>query len=195
MIKKYKVTIEGSTPLVWDRMKRELAVECKKVKRQETDAWVEDSWWRKAEFTYGKTKNYEDNLEQEVFVPSEWILGMLRVCAQKTGINPNFARSKKQTYTDYIRSSAEIETPDAICKIKDLEKFGMYNVSKGQQIWGVYSRLKKWKLTFLFIDTAGLMHVDEIEELLTYGGFYVRIGHKRWFKNGRFDLKNIKEIK
>jgi len=186
-IKEYKIEIEGLNPVIWNRMKRELELEKKKLKKDQLDEWEEKNWLRKAEY----------DTKGNVILPNEWIKGTLIDACKKTRIVPHYAKSKSQTYTNYVQGMM-IELKKPMSKKKDLEYYGAYVGSRGGmgggKIWKVRPLLKKWKATFTIKDPIGRMKKDELYALLNYAGLMIGVGDNRRNNYGRFVIKSIKEM-
>jgi len=187
--KKYEISIRGVTPLVWNRMKRELELEKKKLKKDQIEDWEEKNWLRKAEFDDG----------DGIVLPPEWLKKSLTDSASKSKIVPYYARSKNQTYSFYTQSMmVEVENP--ICTKKDLKYYGAYvngNPSsfKKSKVWKVRPLLDKgWRVKFFITDPEGRMKKDELEVLLRFSGYMVGIGDNRINNFGRFDVVSVKEV-
>jgi len=186
-MKTYKVKIEGTTPLIWNRMKKELEDEKKALKKDELSSWETNrkNWVRKAEF----------NDNGDVVIPEQWLEANLIDACRKTRMVPNFATTKSQTYTTYASSIMIRNLKDSICKEKDLQEHGEYVGAQGKnsstKVWRVRPLLKKWTHEFEVIDPFGKMTLKELEELITYGGFILGIGDNRGCNYGRFEVKSI----
>lgn len=189
-MKKYEIEIEGITPLVWNRQKMELREIIKNLKKDELEENELKNWKMKAETNNGNA-----------IIPPEWIIGCLVNSAKETRIVPHFATTKSQTYTKYI-SNIKISPGEPIIagKAKDLKRKDAMLSSQGKSNMGgkvlrCHPILEKWKATFELIDTVERMKKAELELLLKWGGQAVGIGDQRIFNFGRFEIKNIKEVK
>jgi len=194
-VKNYEVTLKSMTPIVWDRVTRDVQTDTKEVKKNDVDLFWENNWWRKSGCQLDGGKEYEKNLKQEVNIFSDWILGMLTASAKKSRIIPHNASSKKATYTSYIPNLL-CESKEPVCNVGDLKRYERYDVNdRGQKIWNIFPTIDSWETKIKIIDTIGDMLIDELKILLNYGGAYIGIGAKRRFNFGRFEVNNIKEIK
>jgi len=188
-MKKYKVSIKGLHPLIWNRMKKELEDEKKQLKRNELGEWEEnrENWVRKAELSNGNA-----------LVPNEWVKSMLISACKTTRIVPHYASRKNETYTRYMES-VMIDETSPICKSKDLQAYGAFVGAQGKgsstKVWRVRPFIEKWKLDFSVIDPYGRMKLSELKELLDYSGMFIGLGDNRVNNFGRFDVTAIKEIK
>ena len=185
-MKKWKVEIVGSTPVLWNVMKRELELEKKGLKKDQLSEWEEDkkNWCRKAEFD--KAGN--------VIIPDRWFKNAMIESCKKNRIIPHFATRKNETYTNYVRSCVVLNCGGALCKKKDLVYDGAYVSINNSKIWRVRPKMENWSATFEIVDPAARMKVDELEEMITYAGMMVGIGDNRINNLGRFDIKKIVEV-
>jgi len=188
-MKKYRIGIKGIHPLIWNRMRRELQLEVKQLKKDQLEEWEIDrkNWIRKAEFNGG----------DEVIIPPEWIKGMLGSACKQTKMVPHFATTKKQTYTSYM-SSVMFDNIEPVCKKDDLVDYGAFCGAQGKnsntKVWRVRPMLVEWETTFELIDPAGRMLKSELEELLYNGGLFAGLGDNRANNFGRFEVVDVKEI-
>ena len=54
---------------------------------------------------------------------------------------------------------------------------------------------RKWEGTFEIVDPAGRMKKTELKDLIEYGGMFIGLGDDRKDNFGRFEVKEIKELK
>ena len=195
-VKNYEVSLKSITPIVWDRVTRDVQTDVKEIKKNDLDMFWENNWWRKSGcLLNGTSKIYEENLKEEVKIFPDWILGMLTASAKKSRIIPHNASSKKATYTSYIPNLL-CESNDIVCSVGDLNRYERYDVNdRGQKIWNIFPTVENWETKIKITDTIGDMLADELKTLLNYGGSYIGIGAKRRFNFGRFEVIEIKEIK
>lgn len=188
-MKKYVIKIKGSTPLIWNVMKKELRDEITKLKKNEMDEWENkrENWVRKAECNNG-----------EVIIPSRWIKANLIKSAKGTGIVPHFATTKRATYTSYCESLF-ISDGERVCLEKQLRGFGEFVGARGKnsdtKVWRMRPILDVWKTSFTISDPSGRMKKDELKELLDFGGMFVGYGDNRKNNFGRFEVLSIEEAK
>jgi len=187
-MKKYNIKIEGITPLVWNRLKKDLMDLQKSLKKDELEENELTNWEMKAEISNG-----------HAIIHNEWIIGCLVNSAKELRIIPWFATSKKQTYTKYI-SNIRINPgkPIVAGKSSDLKRKDAYLSSQGKSKMGgkvlrCHPMLETWKAEFSLIDTIGRMKIAELKELFAWASQAVGIGDQRIFNFGRFDVKEIKE--
>jgi len=189
-MKTYRVTLVSEVPVIYNRMKRELQLEIKDLKKDQMDEWEEKNWKRKAEF------DEKGNL----LFPSEWIKGVLEASCKATRMIPHFATSKNQTYTTYV-SSMVVIIKQTLGKVSDLVSYDAYVNGRGamgkggSKVFRIRPMLKKWKLTFELKDPFGRMQIKELKELLEYAGLMIGVGDNRKNNFGRFTVEEIKEIK
>lgn len=188
-MKKYNVEIKGITPVVWNRQTMELRNLIKKLKKDELEENELKNWMMKAETNNGNA-----------IIPPEWIIGCLVNSAKETRIVPWFATSKNQTYTNYISNiKVSVGKPIVAGSVKDLKRkeailSSQGSSNKGGKVLRCHPILEKWEAEFELIDTVERMRIQELKELLTWGGTAVGIGDQRKRNFGRFELVSIKEI-
>lgn len=189
-MKKYNIEIEGITPLVWNRLKKEIMDLQKELKKDQLEENELNNWMMKAETNNGNA-----------IIPPEWIIGCLVNSAKETRLVPWFATSKSQTYTKYI-SNIKVNPgkPIVAGKTTDLKRKDAILSSQGKNNRGgkvlrCHPILEEWSANVQLIDTVGRMKVEELRTLLDWGGQAVGIGDQRIFNFGRFNIKNLKEVK
>jgi len=175
IVKKYEISISGMNPVIYNRMKKEIEDEKKKLKKNELQEWEEKNWIKKADW----------NDDGELVLPKEWFKGMLLNACKQTRLVPHFATSKKSTFTSYIGGCLvddSIFYRDGRAATKDdLHAFGAYMP-------------EPWSAKIIFVDVYGRMKKSELEELVEYGGMYIGIGDSRKEGYGRFDVSSIEVI-
>lgn len=188
-MKRYEIEIEGITPVVWNRLKKEIMDIHKELKKDELEENERTNWKMKAE-----TKN------GNAIIPPEWILSCLVNAAKETRIVPHFATTKSQTYTKYL-SNVRINPGKEIVagKSSDIKRKDAMLSSQGKSKMGgkvlrCHPILEEWNAKFILIDTLGRMKQDELKTLFEWGGQAVGIGDQRIFNFGRFDIKSIKVV-
>lgn len=188
-MKKYEISIEGITPVVWNRLKKEIIDRNKKLKKDQLEGNELDNWKLKAEIKNGNA-----------IIPPEWILSCLVNAAKETRIIPWFATSKSQTYTKYLSNVRINPGKDIVAgKSDDLKRKDAMLSSQGKSKMGgkvlrCHPILEEWNANFILVDTLGRMKLEELKTLFEWGGQAVGIGDQRIFNFGRFDIKNIKEL-
>lgn len=186
--KRYRISIEGISPLIFNTRQREIELEMKKLKKDELDAWEDANWSRKA----------EKNSNGEISIPTRWVRKAFIDSCQGTQLVPYFATSKKNTYTKYAMTYL-FENCTFSCKEKDLKPYGSYVGATGKRssskIWRIRPMIKNWKTDFEIVDPLSKINESDLSEILTYMGALVGIGDGRSLNFGRFELKSIKEIK
>ena len=148
-MKKYKVEIEGFTPVVYNRQTIELWKLIKALKKDQLEENEYKNWMMKAEVNNGNA-----------ILPPEWIIGCLVNSAKETRIVPWFATSKNQTYTKYISNMRIQIKPIPLGKAKELKRKEELMDSQGGKGGGKVLKchpiLEKWKASFEIIDTIGI---------------------------------------
>ena len=188
-MKVYKIEIKGVTPMVYNRQKIEIRNMIKGLKKDQLEENELKNWKMKAETNNGNA-----------IIPPEWIIGCLVNSAKETRMIPWFATSKNQTYTKYI-SNIKISPgkPIVAGKAKDLKRKDAMLSSQGKSNMGgkvlrCHPILEEWDAAFELVDTVERMKLEELKELLAWGGTAVGIGDQRIFNFGRFEVKNIEEV-
>ena len=188
--KRYKIKYKGLTPLVWNRLTKELMDLIKSLKKDELEENEMKNWLMKAEVKNGNA-----------IIPPDWIIGNLVNSAKETRIVPSFAVSKSQTFTKYI-SNIRINPTEPIVagKAKDLKRKDAYMSSQGASKMGgkvlrCHPFLEEWGAEFELIDTIGRMKKDELRTLLDWGGQAVGLGDQRKSNFGRFFVEDLTEVK
>jgi len=187
-MKVWEIKLVGFTPVIWNRMKKEIEDAKKKLRKNELAEFEEKNWLLKAEY----------NGNGDVVVPSEWLKGMLINACKQTGFVPHYATKKTERYTRYVQGVFISESP-VVCKKNDLECYGAFLPSQpgklnSGKIWKVFPMLKNWSVVFRIHDPFGRMRKDELEALLDYGGKFVGIGDLRIMNYGRFEVEYVKEV-
>lgn len=187
--KKYKIQVSGFTPLIWNRMKKELIDEQKKLKKDELNEWEEKQWKRKAEY----------DSKENLIIPQEWFKCSLIEACKKSRIVPHFATSKQQTYTSYMQSImiTDVQSPG---KLKDVQYYGAFVGAQGKnsstKVWKVRPLIEKgWGTSLILHDPFGRMKKEELKTLLEYSGLMIGIGDNRINNFGRFEATKIEEMK
>lgn len=209
-MEKYDVTISGTMPLLWNRMKRELALEQKGLKKNELDEWENDpkNWLRRAELDIPKSRpvikigdgpnavevQYPEP-EDGVVVPATWLRAMIIAACKHSKIVPHFASRKSETYTRYAQSLLVEVTDDHVCKVEDLVAHGSYVVINGSRIYRVRPMLENWTVSFRVVDPFGRMAQEELEQILDFGGYIEGIGDGRTINMGRFETIRLEKVK
>jgi len=191
-MKKYEVKIKGwkDTPIVWNRIKKEIEDEKKLLKKNEYAEYEENNWMKKAETNNGN-----------LIMPRSWPISTLINSAKQTGMTPHFETKKNKTYTRYVQGMQILPAPQIIVgKIKDVVKIeDFYSSQPGKQnsgkVWKIFPALVNWETTFVIVDTHGRMLLRELKELLEYSGQFIGMGDQRNRGYGRFDVDYIRELK
>jgi hypothetical protein len=187
LIKRYEIEIKGTTPVVYNRMKKEIEDEKKKLKKNELAEYEEKNWIKKAEIK-----------DKDVILPPEWLKSMLINACKKTRLVPHFETKKNATYTQYMQGVLIQHKPSiTIAKKKDLKQLGGFypsqpNRANSGKIWKIFPQLEEgWSAKFTLIDPFGRMKQDELQELMEYGGMFIGIGDQRPMNFGRFEVISI----
>jgi len=187
-MKKYKVKLKGISPIVFNTMQKELAEEISTLKKDEYSEWEKKNWKRKA---------LRDN-KGNVIIPIIWIKAAFVNACKHSRIVPNFATSKKETYTRYAEAMY-FQNSDFKCNEKDLILLEAYMGAQGAnsktKVLKCYPKLETWETCIEISDPAGRMSKEELEKLFEFSGLFEGIGDFRKVNHGRFELVSIQEIK
>lgn len=187
-MKKYEISIKGTSPLIWNVQKKELQDEIAKLKKNQLAEWDETNWKRRAAFDDKKN----------VIVPANWFKQSIIGACKKTRMVPHYATRKNETYTYYVSSFMVDTISKPLGTMKNLEPFGTFvgaqGVNSNTKVWRTRPMMKNWHATFRVIDPAGRMTKNELKELVEYVGLFGGLGDNRINNFGRFDLVSLKEV-
>lgn len=187
-MKKYEISIKGTSPLIWNVQKKELQDELSKLKKNELAEWDEKNWRRRAAM----------DEKGNVIVPGNWFKQALIGACKKTRMVPHYATRKNETYTYYVTSFMVDTISEPLCKPDDLQDFGTFVGAQGSnsntKVWRTRPMLKNWSVTFQIIDAGGRMTKDELKTLIEYVGLFGGLGDNRINNYGRFELVKLKEV-
>lgn len=188
-MKTYEMDAKSVTPTLWNRIKRELMMEIRGVKKNKLAEWEEKNWPRKAEF----------DGDGNVLLPPEWLKKCFVEACQGSKVCPYYHTTAKETYTKYMQACIFLVN-GSICKKEDLEPYGAYvNPNPGgrghSKVWKIRPMLKNWKASFVMKDPMGRMLLEELKEIAEYAGMMIGIGDGRVMNFGRFEVTKIKEVK
>ncbi len=191
-MKIWHLKIKSETPIILNVRKRESDIEKSKLTKDELEEWElnKKNWSRKAEL----------NKQDEVVVPARWFMCALEEVCKRTRMVPHFATRKTETYTNYVQIFTVISNGKPLCKRKDLQPYEAYtnktpNTKKRSMIWTIRPMVENWSAEFDIIDPMGRMKKEELKQLITYMGLYVRIGDNRKHNFGAFSLTSLTLIK
>lgn len=186
-MKKYIVSLKGTSPIVFNTLQEELCNEIKKLKKDEYPDWEQNNWKRKAE------KDKDGN----VIIPIRWIKACFVNACKHSRKVPLFATTKKETYTRYAESLYFTDSSFK-CKEKELIELKAYMGAQGAgsktKVLKIYPKLDEWETTFKIMDGLGRMTIEEMKELFEFAGIIEGIGDFRKVNAGRFELVSLKEI-
>jgi len=187
-MKKYIVSLRGTSPLVFNTPQEEIAKELKKLKKDQLPEWEEKNWKRKAE---------RDN-KGNVIIPIRWIKSAFVNACKHSRKVPHFATSKKETYTRYADALYFTDTTFK-CNDKDLREKRAYMGAQGAgsktKVLKIFPSIDKWETTIEISDGLGRMTIEEMKELFEFAGVIEGVGDFRKVNAGRFEVVSIKEIK
>lgn len=187
-MKKYIVKLKSTTPLLLNVRQKELDNELKELKKDQMSEWEELNWKRKA----------ERDKRGNVILPVRWFRSAFIQACKSSMLVPNFATSKRQTYTKYSQSMV-FQNTTFICSEKDLKAYGSYVGAQGAnsktKVWKIRPQIEAWETDLEVIDPFGRMSEKEFKELVDYSGMLVGVGDGRSLNFGRFEVVSIKEKK
>lgn len=187
-MKKYSVRLRSTTPLLLNTRQKDLDDELKELKKDQLTEWEEKNWRRKA----------ERDKKGNVILPIRWFRAAFIQSCKSSGMVPNFATTKRQTYTRYAQSMV-FQNTTFIYNEKDLIEYGSYVGAQGAgsktKIWRIRPEIEEWETDLEVIDPFGRMSEKEFKELLDYSGMLIGVGDGRGLNFGRFEVVSIKEKK
>jgi hypothetical protein len=179
MTQKIKVTIEGTTPILFNRF-RDVAIEGKSKKR--TGAMAESDVEDKLYIQDGKTQ-----------LPATYLRNSIVEASKQFKI----VGKGKSTYSKLIASTVDIE-PFYI--ELDADKYEIFRISavnpmtKGRMMTE-RPKYNNWKASFEIILNDDAVPVSVLNEVLEHAGKYVGVGDWRPEKKGMFGKFMISEFK
>jgi len=180
MTEKISVTIEGTTPILFNRF-RDVAIEGKSKKR--TGAMAE---------TDIEDKLYQDE-KGKTLLPSVYI----KNCITEASKQFKIVGKGKATYSKLVASTVDIE-PFMI--EMGVGKYDVFRISavnpmtKGRMMTE-RPRYTKWKASFEIVLNDPSVPISVINEILEHSGKYVGIGDWRPGKKGMFGKFLIAQFK
>lgn len=187
-MKKYIIGLKSISPIIFNTRQKELDEEISKLKKDQYNEWEKKNWKRKA------IRDKKGN----VIIRVIWIKSAFENACKHSRIVPNFATSKKETYTRYAEAMYFQET-DFKCSDKDLilreEYMGAQGKNSSTKVLKCYPQLEEWETNVTISDPAGRMTIEEMKTLFEYAGMFEGIGDFRKVNCGRFEVTSIKEIK
>ena len=180
MTQKIKVTIEGTTPILFNRF-RDTAIEGKSKKR--TGAMVESEI---------EDKLYQDE-EGKTQLPAVYI----KNCITEASKQFKIVGKGKSTYSKLVASTVDIEPFYIMLDAKKYEVFRISAVNpmtKGRMMTE-RPRYNKWKASFEILLNDPAVPVSVINEILEHAGKYVGVGDWRPEKKGMFGKFMITSFK
>jgi hypothetical protein len=180
MTEKIKVTIEGTTPILFNRF-RDTAIEGKSKKRTGAmaEAEIED-------------KLYQDE-NGKTLLPATYIRNSIVEASKQFKI----VGKGKSTYSKLVASTIQIEPFMIELKAGNYEVFRISAVNpmtKGRMMTE-RPRYTKWEASFEIILNDSAVPVSVINEILEQAGKYVGIGDWRPEKKGMFGKFMITSFK
>jgi len=187
-MKKYTIKVKGISPIVFNTRQQELDEERAELKKDQLAEWEKKNWRRKA------TTDDKGN----VIIPIIWLKAAFVNACKHSRIVPNFATSKRETYTRYAEATYFANSTFK-CSTKDLKLIEAYMGAQGAnsktKVLKYYPKLDEWETQFEFSDPAGRMTEKEMKELFDFAGMFEGIGDFRKVNCGRFEVVSIKETK
>ena len=187
-MKKYIIGLKGISPIVFNTRQIGLDEEISKLKKDEYSAWEKKNWKNKA----------ERDSKGNVIIPVRWIKSSFVNACKHSRIVPNFATSKKETYTRYAEAMY-FNNSSFKCNEKELillQAFmGAQGANSKTKVLKCYPKLEEWETNIEVIDPAGRMTQEELKAIFDFAGMFEGIGDFRKVNHGRFEVESIKEIK
>jgi len=187
-MKTYIIGLKGISPLVFNTRQKNIDEEIAELKKNEYQEWEKKNWKRKA------TRDKKG----DVIIPIIWIKSSFVNACKHSRVVPNFATSKKETYTRYAEA-LYFQNSTFKCNEKELILLEAYMGAQGAgsktKVLKCYPKIEKWETTFEIKDPSGRMTEKEMEGLFEYAGMFEGIGDFRKVNHGRFEVVSIKEIK
>ena len=187
-MKRYIIGLRGISPIVFNTRQIKIDEEIASLKKDEYADWEKNNWKRKAE---------RDN-KGNVIIPVRWIKSTFVNASKHSRIVPNFATSKKETFTRYA-GSMYFQNTSFKCSEKDLilleSCMGAQGANSKTKVWKCYPKLDEWETNVEILDPAGRMTMEELKTIFEFAGVFEGIGDFRKVNCGRFDVESIKEIK
>lgn len=180
MTEKVNVTIEGTTPILFNRF-RDTAIEGKSKKR--TGALAESDI---------EDKLYKDE-KGKVQLPSVY----LKNCLVEAGKNFKIQGGGKKTYSKIVAATVEIQPFMIEMDNGEMETFRISAVNpmtKGRMMTE-RPKFTKWSATFEIVLNDPAVPVSVINEILEHAGKYVGVGDWRPEKKGMFGKFMITSFK
>jgi len=187
-MERYKVTIKGKTPIVFNTRQEKLDLEISKLEKNRLAEWEKTNWRKKA------LRDDKGN----IIIPIVWIKSAFENACKHSRIIPHFATSKKETYTRYA-GSMFFDKSSFRCSEKDLELISSYMGGQGAgsktKVLKYFPKITKWETSFEIADPEGRMNISELKSLLEYAGLFEGIGDFRRVNCGRFEVTSINKTK
>lgn len=167
----YDVTIEGTTPLLFNRfIEASIASETKKRPGATKKKDIEDKLYKTPK---GK-----------IYTPSTHLRGALINASKQFKIKGK----SRSTYSKLVGSSIEINPDTIVHKIQKWNDFSVSAVNPNTRGRVLVSRPKmdKWSLDFTLTFPENDIPIEVMKNILDYAGQYVGIGDWRPDKKGKY---------
>jgi hypothetical protein len=180
-MEKIKVTIKGTTPLLFNRF-RDVAIEGTSKKRTGAMAIadIEDKLYL---------------LKEKPHIPAVYI----KNCISESAKQFKIIGKGKSTYSKIVASTVDV-SPDMI--LLDAGNFDVFRISavnpttKGRMMTE-RPRYKEWSASFEITINDPAVPISVVQEILEHGGKYVGIGDWRPEKkgmHGKFNISSFKKV-
>ena len=182
-MKKFNITIEGTSPLLMNRPSQlDIADKSKDVKR-ETQTPQE----------IAKAKLYTD-AEDRIYIPATWFQGTIVEAGKQKKMGGK--GSSKATYSKVAGSSVEINPFEIIldAKWKVFSILSVNPTTKGRNILH-RPQFDKWEISFEVCFEETQIEPSVMKELFDIAGKFVGVGDWRPAKKGRFGKFQVTEWK
>lgn len=187
-MKNYIVKLKGISPLVFNTRQKEIDEEIQKLKKDQYAEWEKKNWKKKA------MRDKKGN----VIIPVIWVKSTFVNACKHSRIVPNFATSKKETYTRYAEAMY-FKNSSFKCNEKDLKPIESYMGAQGAgsktKVLKCFPKVDEWETEAELTDPSGRMTIEEMKSIFDYAGMFEGIGDFRKVNCGRFEVVSIKEVK
>jgi hypothetical protein len=170
-MKEYDVTIEGTTPLLFNRF-IQASIESQTKKRSGAVAQSD-----------AENKLYKDG-NGKICVPSTWVYG----CLVESAKNFKIQGKMKATYSKLVGSTIKVNPEMAIVSPQSWIPYTISAVNpmtRGRMMV-TRPRMDAWKLTFRIEFNEDDIPIEVVKNIIDYAGNYVGIGDWRPAKKGQF---------
>ena len=170
---KYKVKIEGVSPLLMNKF-----TENKETSTRKKKVYVDTE--------EAERKVYRTS-EGKLFLPSTHFKSSMI----KAGTD--FVMTGRKTYKEYIKSGLFIEETEIVLDQQEYEIFACPVVIQRARVMSWRPMFKKWSCSFTMDIVDDMMNSETVKEILETAGKYKAVGDFRP-EYGRFLVKEFKKV-